>query len=121
MSRLTIITDRALELASHAGDSLKQVAPHAGKWLQTGAAIGAVKAGSNAAGKFVRRNPATVAASVAAVAGIGLVVWAVYRKRKRGQANAPIEGRSRRVTVRKATSTGQARARKTVDAVEEAQ
>lgn len=105
MSRLTVITDRALEraleLASNAGDSLKHAgsslrhaAPHAGDWLKTGAAIGAVKTGGRAAGKFAKRNPAVTVA--AAVAGLGLIGYAVYRKRKRDQV-AALDGSAERV------------------------
>ena len=36
MSKLTTITDRALELASQAGTSLKHAVPSADKLLQTG-------------------------------------------------------------------------------------
>ncbi|MFT4267096.1 MAG: hypothetical protein QM586_07730 [Xenophilus sp.] len=89
-----MITDRALERAleiagsagdslKHAGSSLRQVAPQASEWLKTGAALGAVKTGGRAAGKLVRRNPAITVAT--AVAGLGLIGYAIYRKRKRDQ------------------------------------
>jgi hypothetical protein len=56
MSRLTVITDRALEraldLAHTAGDglksaggSLRHLGPQASDWIKTGAALGAVKTG----------------------------------------------------------------------------
>lgn len=104
MSKLTVITDRALERAleiagnagdslRHAGSSLRQAAPHAGEWLKTGAAIGAVKTGGKAAGKLVRRNPAVTVAAVAA--GLGLIGYALYRKRKHAQDS--IAGSSQRL------------------------
>lgn len=109
MSKLTIITDRALELASQAGSSLKQVVPGADKLLQTGAALGAVKTGGKVAAGFVRRNPVV---AIAAAAGVGLLAYAAYRKRKREQADAPIEGKSRRIEARKVNGTGKAGASK---------
>ncbi len=75
MSKLTVITDRALEraldLAHSAGDGLKSAGGSLrnADWIKTGAAIGAVKTGGKAATKFVRRNPA-VAVAAAAVASV---------------------------------------------------
>lgn len=103
MSKLTIITDRALDLASHAGDSLKHLGPHANKWLQSGkamgalkagAAMGAVKTGTKVARTAVRRNPAVAIA--AAAVGVGLLGYAIYRKRQRDKG-APIEGNAQRI------------------------
>ncbi|UYK77104.1 hypothetical protein NG825_01570 [Xanthomonas sacchari] len=102
MSKLTIITDRALDLASHAGDSLKHFGPQANKWLQSGkamgalkagAAMGAVKTGSKVARTAVRRNPAI---AIAAAVGVGLLGYAIYRKRQRDKG-APIEGNAQRI------------------------
>ena len=91
MSKLTVITDRALEIVGHAGEvvksagsNLRQAAPQAGQYLKTGAAIGAVKTGGRAAGRFARRNPAITAA--AAVAGVSLLGYALYRRHKQKQA-----------------------------------
>ncbi|MFC6840707.1 hypothetical protein [Xanthomonas theicola] len=116
MSKLTIITDRAvdraLDLASHAGDSLRHIGPQANKWLQssaamgalkTGAAMGAVKTGSKVARSVVRRNPVIAIAAVAL--GAGLLGYAVYRKRQRNK-NAPIEGDSRRIEASKRGNAG---------------
>jgi ElaB/YqjD/DUF883 family membrane-anchored ribosome-binding protein len=103
MSRLTIITDRALELASQAGSSLKQVVPSTDKLLQTGVALGAVKTGAKVARGFVRRNPAV---AIAAAAGVGLLAFLAYHKRRQDAAHAPIEGKSRRVDARKSNGTG---------------
>ncbi|GGD50114.1 hypothetical protein [Pseudoxanthomonas indica] len=118
MSKLTIITDRALDLVNqagsgivNAGQSLKHAVPEAGKLLQTGAALGVAKTGARTAMTFVRRNPVV---AVAAAAGVGLLAFAAYRKRKRDAANAPVEGKSRRIEARKVNGTGRAgRARTT--------
>lgn len=118
MSKLTIITDRALELVNQAGSgimsassNLKQsVIPEASKLLQTGAALGVAKTGAKTAVKFVRRNPVI---AVAAGVGVGLLAYAAYRKKKRDAANAPLEGKSRRIEARKVNGTGRTtRARK---------
>lgn len=113
MSRLTIITDRALELASQAGSSFRQAVPSADKLLQTGAALGAVKTGAKVARGFVRRNPVI---AIAAAAGVGLLAYAAYRKRKHDEANAPIEGKSRRVEARRVNGGGRATANKRTSA-----
>lgn len=105
MSRLTVITDRALEramdLASSAGDGLRhagsnlrhQVAPHAVDWIKTGAAMGAVKTGGKVATRFARRNPVVTVA--AAAAGVGLIAYALYRKNK--SRKATIDGSAERL------------------------
>ena len=98
MSKLTTITDRALELASQAGSSLKHAVPSADKLLQTGAALGAAKTGGRLGVGFVRRNPAV---AVATGIGVGLLALVAYRKRKKDQATGAIEGKSRRVEARK--------------------
>ncbi|KAF1719866.1 hypothetical protein [Pseudoxanthomonas wuyuanensis] len=109
MSRLTIITERALELASQAGSSLKQAVPSADKLLQTGAALGAVKTGAKVARGFVRRNPVV---AIAAAAGVGLLAFAAYHKRRQEAANAPIEGKSKRIEARKVNGSGKTAASK---------
>ncbi|WP_045768063.1 hypothetical protein [Xanthomonas albilineans] len=137
MSKLTIITDRALDLASHAGDSLKHLGPQANKWLQSGmtigaikagAALGAVKTGGKATRNAVRRNPALAIA--AAAVGVGLIGYAIYRKRQRDKT-APIEGKAQRIetgttkqsnggTRRSASATHRVRRRRTAqDATEQ--
>ena len=111
MSKLTTITDRALELASQAGTSLKHAVPSADKLLQTGAALGVAKTGGRLAVGFVRRNPAV---AVATGIGVGLLALVAYRKRKRDQATGAIEGKSRRVEARKVNGTAKtSTARKT--------
>lgn len=118
MSRLTVITDRALEramdLASSAGDSLRHAGsnlrdhvPAASDWIKTGAALGAVKTGGRVASKFARRNPAVTVA--AAVAGAGLIAYALYRKKKqRDRENGVIDGDAQRLE----TQRGNANARR---------
>ena len=106
MSKLTTITDRAMDLVSQAGTSLKHVGPSATKLLQTGAAMGAVKTGGRVAVKFVRRNPVV---AVAAALGVGVLAYAAHRKRKRDEAHAPIEGRSKRIEPKRVSGTGKAR------------
>ncbi|WP_045728708.1 hypothetical protein [Xanthomonas sp. GPE 39] len=119
MSKLTIITDRALDLASHAGDSLKHLGPQANKWLhsgmtigaiKTGAALGAVKTGGKAARNAVRRNPALAIA--AAAVGVGLIGYALYRKRQRDKT-APIEGKAQRIETSKRSNSNSGAGRST--------
>lgn len=106
MSKLTTITDRAMDLVSQAGTGLKHVGPSATKLLQTGAAMGAIKTGGRVAVKFARRNPVV---AVAAALGVGVLAYAAHRKRKRDEANAPIEGRSKRIEAKRVNGTGKAR------------
>jgi len=107
MSKLTIITDRALELAEQAGAGLRSAGRQAGsglrhaghgaeQWIKAGAALGAARASTRAAATVVRRNPVAVAAA-AAVVGAGVLAYVMYRKRRQQQANAPIEGEARQV------------------------
>ena len=106
MSKLTTITDRAMDLVSQAGTSLQHVVPSASKLLQTGAALGAVKTGGRVAVGFVRRNPVV---AVAAALGVGVLAYAAHRKRKRDALNAPIEGKSKRIEAKRVNGTGKAR------------
>ncbi len=112
MSKFTSLPERALELASTVGENLRHAVPavgeHAGKWLETGVKLGALKSGARVAGGFVRRNPVLVAA---AVAGAGLL-WYAARRRARDAENGSgeaIEGSSRRVDARRAARTAPAR------------
>ncbi len=106
MSKITTITDRAMDLVSQAGSSLKHVGPSATKLLQTGAAMGAVKTGGRVAVKFARRNPVVAAA---AALGVGVLAYAAYRKKQKADANVPIEGRSKRVEAKRVNGTGKVR------------
>ncbi len=109
MSKVTLITERALELIGQAGDSMKHVGPSATKLLQTGAALGAVKTGGKLAVGLVRRNPVV---AVAAALGVGVIAYAAKRKQER-DANAPIEGRSKRVEAKRVSNTPKRAATKT--------
>lgn len=109
MSIFNELTDRALDLASQAGTSLKHAAPNAGKLLSTGAALGAAKTGGRVAVAFVRRNPVI---GIATALGVGVLAYAAHRRRKREEANAPIEGKSKRIEARRVNGTGTAKARK---------
>ena len=110
MSKLTIITDRAMDFVSQAGANIKHAMPDADKLLQTGAALGALKAGGKVAGSFVRRNPAFV---VAAAVGVGVLAYAAYRKRKKAGLDAPIDGKSTRIQAKRIEGNGKARAPRT--------
>lgn len=111
MSRLTVITDRALERAldlastagdglKHAGSNLRHFGPQATDWIKTGAALGAVKTGSKVAAKVVRRNPAVTIA--AAAVGVGLLGYALYRKqqKKKLEGGHVVNSQAKRVAAR---------------------
>jgi hypothetical protein len=105
-----VVPDRALRLAGQVGDTLKDAVPdRALHWVETGAALGALRTGSRTAGKFVRRHPVALAATAI---GAG-VVWYALRQRAKRAANGAgqdehadevIEGRARRVEARRARS-----------------
>lgn len=111
MARLSQWNDQALRLAGQVGDTLKDAVPdRALRWVETGAAVGALRASTRTAGKFVRRHPVAL---VAAAAATGMV-WYALRQRARRQADASqdehgdvLEGRARRVDARR--SRGRAR------------
>ena len=107
MSRMSHLTDHALELAEqasaglrHASQSLRDAGVDAERWIKTGAALGAVKTGSKVAAKAVRRNPAATIA-VAAV-GVGLLGYALYRKqqKKKLAGGHVVNGQAQRVAAR---------------------
>ncbi|MCI4567979.1 hypothetical protein [Lysobacter sp. CFH 32150] len=103
MNKLNSLQDRALALVSQVGDGLKQAVPdNAGKWLQTGAALGALKTGSRVATTFVRRHPV---ATVATVAGAGLL-WYLARRRAQREMHEALEGSATRVTAKRVGSNG---------------
>jgi len=118
MSRLTVITDRALEraldLAHTAGDgikhagsslggSLRHVGPTATDWIKTGAALGAVKTGGKVATTFARRNPAVTIA--AAAVGVGLLGYALYRKQQQKKHGVVVDGQAQRVAAQNRRDT----------------
>ena len=99
MSKLNTIPGRALELATQVGETLRDRVPDkAIKWVETGAALGAVKTGSRLALRVVRRNPVMAAA---AAAGAGLLWYAAHRRAKQAQ-EGPIEGSATRIEARRA-------------------
>lgn len=107
MSKLNDIPGRALELATQVGETLRDRVPDkAIKWVETGAALGAVKTGSRVALKFVRRNPVLAAATAA---GAGLLWYAARRRAKQAQ-EGPIEGSATRIEAKRATPRAQAEA-----------
>ena len=119
MSKLTIISDRALELAEqagaglrHAGSSLRDAGIGAEQWIKTGAALGAAKAGFKVARGTVRRHPVAVA-TAAAVVGAGVLAYVLDRKRRQQQAQEPIEGESSRVPRSNGNASARARAGRT--------
>ncbi|HRO63266.1 hypothetical protein [Thermomonas sp.] len=80
MGKLDRAQDRAMELIGEIGDGLrKRVPDKAVQWVETGAALGALRASSKVAGSFVRRNPYLVGA---VVAGAGLL-WLAARHQSR--------------------------------------
>ena len=102
MSRFDSYPDRALELADRVGDSLKNMVPgSAGRWLETGAKLGALKGGARVATAIVRRNPAI---AIATVAGAGLLWYAARRKAKQAET-APIDGSAKRVEARRSNGS----------------
>jgi hypothetical protein len=112
MSKMTSLPERALELASQVGDNFKNVVPHAGKWLEAGAKLGALKSGARVAGMFVRRNPVV---TIAAAAGAGLIWYAAHRRAKQAE-NGAIEGTAKRVDARRTTAGNSASRRSTAAA-----
>jgi hypothetical protein len=108
MSRLNDLPGRALELATQVGETIRDRVPDkAIKWVETGAALGALRTGTRVATKFVRRNPVI---AVAAAAGAGLLWYAARRRAKQAQ-EGPIEGSATRIEAKRAN--GAARKRRT--------
>src|SRR3546814_7396299 len=109
MSKLDSLSGRGLELAGSVGDTLRDRVPdRAMKWIETGAALGAVKAGSRVAAKFVRRNPAV---AVAGAVGAGLLLYAVRRQQRKSREQ-PIEGKATRIEAKKAPPRKRATAKR---------
>lgn len=109
MMNMSSLPERALLLATSVGSNLKDAVPHAGKWLETGAKLGALKGGARVAGMFIRRNPAI---AIATAAGAGLL-WYAARRKAQHDAQAPIEGSSKRVEARRASATSTPRRKTT--------
>ena len=110
MNRLDSLSERALDLAGQAGDSLRDLAPKASSLLNTGMKLGVARAGARAGLAVVRRNPVI---AVATLAGAGLVWYAARRRAKRAEngEGQTIEGSARRIQARDGDgeSTGRGR------------
>ena len=95
---LSNLPGRALELATHVGAGIKDAVPDkAIKWVETGAALGALRTGTRVATKIVRRNPAM---AVAAAAGAGLLWYVARRKAKQAQ-DGTIDGSATRIEAKR--------------------
>ncbi len=108
MNKLDLLPERALDLASQAGDAIRTLGPKASTLLSTGAKLGALKSGAKVGLMVVRRNPVI---AVASLAGAGLLWYAARRRaeRARNGEGSTIEGSSRRIEAKKGESTGKAR------------
>ena len=107
MNRLDSLSERALDLAGHAGDSLRSLAPKASTLLNSGMKLGAARAGARAGLAVVRRNPVI---AVATLAGAGLLWYAARRRAQRAEngngEGETIEGSARRIETRSADKSG---------------
>ena len=98
MNKLGNAQDRAMALIGELGDGLRKAVPgKAMQWVETGAALGALRTGGRVALKVARRNPVLAGA---AIAGANLL-WYAARKRAKAAEQAPIEGSAKRVEARK--------------------
>lgn len=98
MNKLDYAQDRALQLIGEIGRGIHKAVPgKALQWVETGAALGALKTGTRVAGTLVRRNPVLAGA---ALAGAGLLWYAARRKAKQAQ-DGPIEGTATRIEARR--------------------
>ena len=97
MGKLDTAQDRTLELIGELGNGIRKAVPgKAMQWVETGAALGAIRTGGKVAGKFVRRNPVLAGA---AIAGAGLL-WLAARRRAKQAESGPIEGTATRVEAK---------------------
>lgn len=100
MSKLDNAQDRAMELIGEIGHGIRKAVPgRAMQWVETGAALGAMRTGSKVASKFVRRNPVL---ATAAIAGAGLL-WLVARQRAKRAEQGPITGTATRIEAKPRT------------------
>lgn len=104
-SKINDLSNKALDLAAQVGSNLRGRVPgKALDWMQTGAALGAVRAGGRMAVKLVRRNPVM---SVAAAAGVGLL-WYAAKRRAEQARRGPIEGSATRIEARRTEEASEA-------------
>lgn len=118
MNKLNSLPGRALDLVGSVGDSIRQAVPNSAiKWVETGAALTALKSGARVATKFAKRNPAV---AVAAVAGAGLLWYVARRKAKQAEKNGhgAIEGSSTRVEAKRASRPARKRTTRSRTATE---
>ena len=109
-NKLGIAQDRALELIGEIGSGIRKAMPgKAMNWVETGAALGAMRTGGRVATRLVRRNPVLAGA---AIAGAGLLWLAARHRAKKEAQDAPIEGTATRVEAKRGSGTRR-RARKT--------
>lgn len=100
MSKLDHAQDRAMELIGEIGDGLRKAVPgRALQWVETGAALGAIRTGGRVATKLVRRNPVL---ATAAIAGAGLL-WLAARQRAKRAEQGPIDGTATRIDAKPRT------------------
>lgn len=98
MTKIDNVQDRAMELIGELSDGIRKAVPgRAMQWMETGAALGAVRTGGRIATKLVRRNPVL---ATAALAGAG-ALWLVARQRAKRAEQGPIEGTSTRIDAKK--------------------
>ena len=108
MNRLDTLYGGARDLATVVSSNVK----HAGKLLDAGAKIGALKGGAKVATVFAKRHPVLLAASAF---GAGLLWYAAHRRAKRAENGngAAIEGSARRVDARRGNGTKRAATKRT--------
>ena len=107
MGKMDKAQDRAMELIGEIGDGIRKAVPgKAMQWVETGAALGAVRTGTRLAGKFVRRNPVLAGA---AIAGAGLLWFAARQRAKKQAAGEPIEGSATRVEAKRGNGSTRTR------------
>ena len=100
MSKLDHAQDRAMELIGEISDGLRKAVPgRAMQWVETGAALGAIRTGGRVASKLVRRNPVL---ATAAIAGAGLL-WLAARHRAKRAEQGPIDGTATRIDAKPRT------------------
>ena len=107
MSKLGTAQDRALELIGELGTGIRKAVPgKAMQWVETGAALGALRTGTKVATKLVRRNPVLAGA---AIAGAGLLWLAARQRAKKQAAGEPIEGTATRVEAKRGNGSTRTR------------
>ncbi len=98
MGKLNKAQDRAMELIDEIGDGLRRKVPErAVQWVETGAAIGALKTGAKVATKFARRNPVLATAMVVGAGALWLAARHQAKKRATGHI---VDGQAVRIGSR---------------------